>query len=44
VNHLLVPAVSGEVEEYATLPDRNVSQDVTAGIVQWLRDMMAAKK
>lgn len=44
VNHLLVPAVTGEVEEYATLSDRDVSKDVTAGIVQWLRDMMSPKK
>jgi len=44
VNHVLVPAVTGNVEEYATLADRNVSKDVTAGIIQWLHDMMAAKK
>jgi len=44
VNHLMVPARTGQVEEYATLPDRVVSRDVTAAIVQWLRDMMSAKK
>ena len=30
VNHLLVPAITGEVSEYASLTDRNVSKDVTA--------------
>ena len=29
VNHLLLPAITGEVSEYATLTDRNVSKDVS---------------
>lgn len=37
VNHLLVPAITGTVSEYASLEDRNVSKDVTTAIVQWLR-------
>jgi pimeloyl-ACP methyl ester carboxylesterase len=36
VNHLLVPAVTGEFTEYASLPDRNVSADVNAAINGWL--------
>jgi uncharacterized protein len=37
VNHLLVPATTGEVSEYGTLTDRNVSKDVTETIVNWLK-------
>jgi len=36
VNHLLVPAVTGDVDEYATLKDRTVSTDVTTAITSWL--------
>jgi hypothetical protein len=36
VNHLLVPAVTGEVDEYGALPDRNVSKEVTAAMSDWL--------
>jgi pimeloyl-ACP methyl ester carboxylesterase len=36
VNHLLLPAVSGDVAEYATLQDRNTSRDVTTAIGEWL--------
>jgi pimeloyl-ACP methyl ester carboxylesterase len=36
VNHLLVPATTGEVSEYGSLPDRNVSRDVTTAITDWL--------
>jgi pimeloyl-ACP methyl ester carboxylesterase len=41
-NHLLVPAVTGAVEEYATLPDRNVSKEATAAISDWLTRTFAA--
>ena len=37
VNHLLVPATTGEVSEYGALPDREVSRDVTGVITGWLR-------
>jgi pimeloyl-ACP methyl ester carboxylesterase len=37
VNHLLVPAITGEVSEYGTLTDRNVSKDVLNTIVGWLQ-------
>jgi pimeloyl-ACP methyl ester carboxylesterase len=36
VNHLLVPATSGRVAEYATLQDRRVSPAVTAALGGWL--------
>jgi uncharacterized protein len=42
VNHLLVPALTGEVSEYGTLPDRNVSKDVTTAIGEWLKKTFAA--
>ncbi len=44
VNHLLVPAFTGETSEYATLPDRNVSADVKTAITTWLRNTFAAIK
>lgn len=37
VNHLLVPAKTGEVDEYASLPDKRVSSAVTQAIVAWLK-------
>jgi hypothetical protein len=36
VNHLLIPATSGETSEYGALTDRHVSKDVTATITNWL--------
>ena len=36
VNHLLVPAQTGDVSEYNSLPDRNVSSDVIKVITDWL--------
>ncbi len=36
VNHLMAPATTGEVAEYATLTDRNVSIDVSAAVTGWL--------
>jgi pimeloyl-ACP methyl ester carboxylesterase len=36
VNHLLVPAVTGEPDEYPSLSDLNVSKDVTAAVQGWL--------
>jgi pimeloyl-ACP methyl ester carboxylesterase len=37
VNHLLVPAQTGEVDEYATLEDRNLSPKVLDSLVSWLK-------
>jgi len=37
VNHLLVPAKTGEVDEYSNLPDKHVSPAVTQALVEWLK-------
>jgi pimeloyl-ACP methyl ester carboxylesterase len=42
VNHLLLPATTGEVVEYGTLTDRAVSTDVTAAVTGWLTKTFAA--
>ena len=42
VNHLMVPATTGEIGEYATLPDRNVSKEITAAVTRWLTSTFAA--
>jgi pimeloyl-ACP methyl ester carboxylesterase len=42
INHLLVPAVTGEVSEYGTLTDRTISRDVTAAVGAWLTKTFAA--
>jgi pimeloyl-ACP methyl ester carboxylesterase len=44
VNHLLVPATTGDIAEYATLTDRNVSGDVKAAVTSWLTKTFAAVK
>lgn len=44
INHLLVPAVTGEVTEYSTLTDRNISRDVTGAITAWLTKTHAVIK
>ena len=44
VNHLIVPAVTGEVKEYGALTDRNVSADVVTGITGWLKRTFSAIK
>jgi pimeloyl-ACP methyl ester carboxylesterase len=36
VNHLLLPATTGHTTEYASLPDRNVSKDVSNAVATWL--------
>jgi pimeloyl-ACP methyl ester carboxylesterase len=36
VNHLLIPAKTGEAGEYRTLPDRTISPQVPSAIVDWL--------
>ena len=37
INHLLVPANTGEVDEYGRLTDRHVSSAVTTELISWLR-------
>jgi pimeloyl-ACP methyl ester carboxylesterase len=41
VNHLLVPATTGETDEYPNLPDKRVSAEVSGAIVSWLQAMPA---
>jgi hypothetical protein len=42
VNHLLVPATTGEVAEYGTLTDRTISTAVTGALATWLQKTMPA--
>jgi hypothetical protein len=44
VNHLLVPAKTGEADEYPTLPVKTVSPEIGKAIADWLREMMNDKK
>lgn len=37
VNHLLVPAATGEADEYASLKDKHISPDLAAAIASWLQ-------
>jgi pimeloyl-ACP methyl ester carboxylesterase len=37
LNHLLVPATTGEVSEYSALKDKKVAPSVTTAIVDWLK-------
>jgi pimeloyl-ACP methyl ester carboxylesterase len=43
VNHLLVPAKTGEVDEYASLKDAHVSPAVTGAIITWLKKTLTAR-
>ncbi len=43
VNHLLVPATTGEVTEYGTLADRNVSKDIVKSLTAWLGKTLVSK-
>jgi pimeloyl-ACP methyl ester carboxylesterase len=42
INHLLVPAVTGEVDEYASLKDKTVSQTMSTAIIDWLKKTFAS--
>jgi len=42
VNHLLVTATTGEADEYGTLKDKQVSQQVTEALVTWLKKTFSA--
>jgi fermentation-respiration switch protein FrsA (DUF1100 family) len=44
VNHLLVPAITGQTDEYPGLTDLNVSKDVTAPVQAWLTKTFPAAK
>jgi pimeloyl-ACP methyl ester carboxylesterase len=43
LNHLLVPAKTGEIDEYAKLETKTVSPEVSAKIAEWLTAAFAAK-
>jgi pimeloyl-ACP methyl ester carboxylesterase len=43
VNHLLVPAKTGEFDEYAFLADKQVSPAVSSAIVSWLQQRIQPK-
>ena len=42
VNHLLVAATTGEIDEYGTLTDKHVSTTVSTPIVSWLTKTLTA--
>ena len=44
VNHLLVPATTGEIDEYGTLTDKHVSTTVSTAIVSWLGKTLTAAR
>ena len=40
VNHLLVPAKTGELEEYPSLPTKTISPEISQTITDWLRTVL----
>ena len=40
INHLLVPAVTGDPGEYQTLQDKMVSEKLTGVLISWLKDKL----
>ena len=42
-NHLLVPARTGEEDEYGVLESRTISPEFGRAIAQWLKDTLAGK-
>ena len=44
INHLLVPATTGEPDEYAELKDKHVSPAVPQAIAAWLKKTLPAPK
>lgn len=43
LNHLLVPAQTGEIEEYAVLPEKKVSPVATAAIGTWMARVLSER-
>ena len=43
VNHLLVPATTGEADEYSRLGNAQVSPAVIAALETWLRKTLTAR-
>jgi len=44
VNHLFVPARTGAIDEYATLPVRQITPDLASQMATWLRGVLVPKK
>ncbi|MBI1872633.1 MAG: alpha/beta fold hydrolase [Acidobacteria bacterium] len=44
LNHLFIKAVTGEVDEYATLPDRSVSPEALSAVQGWLKTALAPRR
>jgi uncharacterized protein len=44
INHLLVPATTGEFSEYAELKDKQVSPAVTTALVTWLNKTLSTAR
>jgi fermentation-respiration switch protein FrsA (DUF1100 family) len=44
INHLLVPATTGDVDEYATLKEKQISGKVTEAIVTWLKKTLSTAR
>jgi len=44
INHLLVPARTGEVEEYPSLPIKTVAAEITDPLIAWLKEVLPAKR
>jgi pimeloyl-ACP methyl ester carboxylesterase len=44
VNHLLIRADTGQLDEYTTLADRAVAADVGAAIVSWLNETLPPRR
>jgi pimeloyl-ACP methyl ester carboxylesterase len=44
INHLLVPARTGEVEEYPALPVKTVDAGITDPLIAWLKEVLPAKR
>lgn len=44
INHLLVPATTGEVDEYGSLKDKTVSPAVTQAIATWLTKTLSTAR
>ena len=40
INHLLIPATTGEVEEYGALRDRHITPEVSSVITSWLQALV----
>jgi pimeloyl-ACP methyl ester carboxylesterase len=43
INHLLVPATTGEVDEYPSLTGKTVSPDIGKAVVEWLQASLVRK-